>query len=93
MTSSHARPNFSSRPFRDRGLRFGEEIEEEDTGDENEEEDTEDEREDIEASRLNTERQEIGNQSPGPEATNMQVYNACNFLCFWTKTKPNARYA
>jgi hypothetical protein len=76
-------PDFDTRTF----------LEEEDTGDENEEEDTEDEREDSEASRLSTAREEIGNQSPGPEATNMQVYNACNFLCLWTKTKPNARYA
>jgi len=90
-------PDFDTRTFLcDRGLCFGEEIEEEDTGDENEEEDTEDEREDSEASRLSTERMhtfEIGNQSPGPEATNMRVYNACNFLCFWPKTKPDARYA
>jgi hypothetical protein len=87
-------PDFDTRTFlRDRGLRFGEEIEEEDTGDENEEEDPGDERADSEASRLSSERQENGNQSPGPEATNTHVYTACNFLCYWTKTKPNARYA
>jgi hypothetical protein len=100
-------PDFDTRTFlSDRGLRSGEGIEEEDpdaflinsheegnTGDENEEEDPGDERADSEASRLSTEREEIGNQSPGPEATNTHVYNACNFLCFWTKTKPNARYA
>ncbi len=100
------RPDFDTRgprSLRDRGLRS--EIEEEDpdaflinsheegnTGDENEEEDPGDERADSEASRLSTERQENGNQSPGPEATNTHVYNACNFLCYWTKTKPNARY-
>jgi len=53
------------------------------TGDENEEENTEDERDDSEASRLRTERMhtfEIGNQSRGPEATNIHVYNVWNFL-------------
>jgi hypothetical protein len=67
--------------FLNRGLGSGDEIK--NTGDENEEENTEDERDDREASRLSTERMhtfEIGNQSRGPEATNMYVYNVWNFL-------------
>ncbi len=89
-------PDYNPNVFFNRGLAFGPEIEGENVGDENEEQDTGDERDDSEASRLSTERMhtfEIGNQSPGPEATNMHVYNACNFLCFWPKTKPDARYA
>lgn len=88
------RPDFdTSAFFSNRGLGSGEEIEEENTGNEDEEEDTGDERDDSEASRLSTEREEIGDQFTGSEAKNMQVYNACNLLCFWTKTRPNARYA
>jgi hypothetical protein len=89
-------PDYNPNVFFNRGLGSGDENEEENMGDENEEENTEDERDDSEASRLSTERMhtfEIGNQSPGPEATNMHVYNACNFLCFWPKTKPDDRYA
>ena len=89
----HLPPDVDPNVFFNRGLGFGEEIEEENAGDENEEEDTGDERDDREASRVSTKREKIGNQSPGTEAINMHVYNACNFLCFWTKTKPHARYA
>ena len=98
-------PDFDPDTFLNRGLDSGEKSKEEITGDgneernagdENEEENTGDERDDSEASRLSTARM----HREESEALNMQVYNAtsgawfcCNFSCFWTKTKPDARYA